>query len=548
MELTVGQVSGIIAVGVVVVRFLFPNLVVFLFLGTLTERNDSTRANAISCTVSISVVVFRCLGLAGTLLISIAAVVTPLGLYEAVVPDPRPQMQPFHHAVDYGIFGQGTPPRNESLPWTRNCYDGSYTRRVPVTCSDLTRELPPRLREALVDVSVPDETIALFSSGLSADSSTISSIGDIQWRSWTLLRYRHPRVPDLEYTRFNISYPAGLAQEVGVLALTNKYELIEGLVVDTKDGGIGFRNHSVPPLTPHWSTWAEDLLFVQPVTACVDTNLTLEYTVPQEDITTSLGSATEITLVDRGGFVNLDHTAPEWDRSKMQSRHEDIWARAYQAAWYNNIYAMKMLNVSKIHVTDDPNDPIHIMGMNSTLGQRFSIGPDSACSGLEYPRYISIERYGCFLWRNLEDPIEDWSRDPPAQIKFNCDLDGWYNPGMGKLDHIGVYCGLVLGAARPLDGPDEAADSEDNLIVLPGSKWVKPIYTCTTAAEARIKTVIFAFNTTDDLSGLTVRKIANKEYADEQDKPLWGVENFQHLSPAERPRFPRGRQQGSQPS
>jgi hypothetical protein len=54
MDLTVGQVSGIIAVGVVVVRTLFPNLLALLFLGTLREHNGSARANAISWWVNLS--------------------------------------------------------------------------------------------------------------------------------------------------------------------------------------------------------------------------------------------------------------------------------------------------------------------------------------------------------------------------------------------------------------------------------------------------------------------------------------------------------------
>jgi hypothetical protein len=178
-----------------------------------------------------------------------------------------------------------------------------------------------------VDFSIPDETISLFNSGLSAGSNTISSIGDIQWRSWSWEQVNNRTEPSPDYHRFNKPYPVGVAQQIGIMAMNDKYEVIEGLVVDTKDGGIGFRNHSVPPLSPYGSTWAEDLLFVQPVTACVDTNLTLEYTVPLED-NIGLQPATEITLVDRGGFVNLDHTVPRWDWTKAQSRPEDLWTRA----------------------------------------------------------------------------------------------------------------------------------------------------------------------------------------------------------------------------
>ncbi|KAL4874384.1 hypothetical protein BJY04DRAFT_212127 [Aspergillus karnatakaensis] len=454
MEITVGQVSGIITVGVLVVRFLFPNLLIFLFLGTLPEHGNTARANAVSWSsngrflhsspwptilssdtaaftgASTSIVAFRCVGLAGALLISIAAIVRPLGLYEAVVADHRPAFPLF-----------------------------------PVTCPDLTR--PDPHSEDTADNSMPEETMSIFDSGLSAASNTISSITDIQWRSWTWLKYEHadaPREP----------FPAGVTQQIGVLALNDGYDLVEGLVVDTKDGGIGLRNHSAPPLTLYGSTWSEDLLFVQPVTVCVDTNLTIEYTVPQEYFIGGKNAVSQITLVDRGGFVNLNQTVPEWDCSMAQMRPEDLRMRAHQAAYFNNVYAMKILNVSDTIVTGNISDPLHIKGMNSTLGQRFLIGDESECYGLRNPS-------------------------------------------------------LVFGVARPLDDTEGANYGKDGTIVLPGSTWSKPIYSCTTAAEARIKTVTFAFNITDNLSGLTVKGIMNKQYATEDDKPLWGVENFPDL-------------------
>jgi hypothetical protein len=54
MDLTVGHVSSIIAVGVVVVRTLSPSLLALLFLGALREHNGSARANAISWWVNLS--------------------------------------------------------------------------------------------------------------------------------------------------------------------------------------------------------------------------------------------------------------------------------------------------------------------------------------------------------------------------------------------------------------------------------------------------------------------------------------------------------------
>jgi hypothetical protein len=52
------------------------------------------------------------------------------------------------------------------------------------------------------------------------------------------------------------------------------------------------------------------------------------------------------------------------------------------------------------------------------------------------------------------------------------------------------------------------------------------MYSCITVTKAVIKTVTFRFNGTDDLSGLTITDIHDKEYPSEESKPLWGVENL----------------------
>lgn len=51
------------------------------------------------------------------------------------------------------------------------------------------------------------------------------------------------------------------------------------------------------------------------------------------------------------------------------------------------------------------------------------------------------------------------------------------------------------------------------------------MYSCISATKAVLKTVHFRFNETDDLSGVSVTGIADKEYPDESSKPLWGVEH-----------------------
>jgi hypothetical protein len=127
------------------------------------------------------------------------------------------------------------------------------------------------------------------------------------------------------------------------LILNNAFQPVEGLIVDTVNGGIGFRNHIFPPGFQHGVTWTEDLLFIEPETVCVDTNLTLNFTIATTPNTSTI--ITNLVLTDRGGFANLHHTIPEFNISDPQ-RNPDLFGRAYTAAWLNNFYTALYYNVT----------------------------------------------------------------------------------------------------------------------------------------------------------------------------------------------------------
>lgn len=94
-------------------------------------------------------------------------------------------------------------------------------------------------------------------------------------------------------------------------------------------------------------------------------------------------------------------------------------------------------------------------------------------------------------------------------------------PGdLANINSIVARCGLFYGA------PQRVSDGESSIFE-PGSQWTVPMYSCITVTRAVIKTVTFRFNGTDNLTGLTILDIRNKEYPNEESKPLWGVENLQ---------------------
>ncbi|KAI9374120.1 hypothetical protein BJX61DRAFT_532594 [Aspergillus egyptiacus] len=420
------QVSGVIAAGAVVVNLLLPTLFAFLFIGTLREHNNAATTSAVSWSsisrllhssywpallgsdsaalngVPFRVLFFQYAGILSTMLVSLAAVVTPLGL------------------------------------------------------------------------SIPQETVDLFSSGLSATSNSISSIFDIQWRTWS-------------WTRLSANSDSNVS-----LPIHHSYN----------------KRYPIRVLTTYGSTWSEDILFIQPVLSCIDTNLTLDYRIRRKV----------------GGFSQLSPTYPVWDIAHVQTNPQ-LWDRAYQAAWLSNVFGMSKFNAGNVTVGSDPYQPLILRGKDSVPGRVFPIedGNDMGCYfECDNPGTITSNRSGCYAKTYNSGLPEHGSLEAGAlMIKSLCEAHE-FESSRGNMGNIATYCGLILGAAQKADGVED-----DNLpFPSPGTAWSRPMYSRAMAAEAIIKTVIFSFNKTNDLSGLSILDITDKNYPSEAEKPLWGVENL----------------------
>lgn len=240
------------------------------------------------------------------------------------------------------------------------------------------------------NITIPQVLTDIYSSGTN-DNTTISSFFDIQWR-----RYRLTRDQSYEHINNESAYLVSSFRDLQTLALNNAIEPVEGLVVDTVSGGIGLRNHTVPRGFQHGVTWREDLLFLEPETVCVDTNLTVDFTVA---LTPNAGFGTEGTIVDqiwltdRGGFVNINHTFPLFDTSDTQS-NADLLGRAYKAAWLNNVNTMLYFNV-----TTDNNATLGLKAfsyLNSTIDKTFTLPLQS--DGLSDPTFLKMtSSFGDYL-------------------------------------------------------------------------------------------------------------------------------------------------------
>lgn len=320
-------------------------------------------------------------------LCAIAGVITPVGLYNELEPSDH-EIAPFAYVQDTSPFGRATSPRS-SLPFSRVCSQlhGPFLQG-PAPCpysgntvildfdgSSYTFEYPYGY-----NTTVPQIVRDIYSSGTQNEKTTVSNYFDIQWRQYNLGHQSY-----LDNGSFYLV--ADYRSVTSLILDNNAITPVEGLVVDMQTPGIGFRNHTLPTGLQNGATWTEDLLFVEPQSSCVNLNLTLDYTIgPNSSVPLS-----ELYLVDRGGFFALNHTYPVYDHANAQNDPE-LQARAYQAAYLNNVWSMAYLNVT------NPNGlPAGEQGfsyLNSSYGKKFPLPTNSLQS---YNELSISSTFGSYL-------------------------------------------------------------------------------------------------------------------------------------------------------
>jgi hypothetical protein len=261
-------------------------------------------------------------------------------------------------------------------------------------------------------MGIPQVVKDVYDSGVD-NKTTISNYFDIQWR----------RYLTTSSDTFNngTTYLVGSFRNMDSLILNNATEPVEGLIVDTQKGGIGFRNHTVPPSFQHGVTWEEDILFIEPESVCVDTNLTIDFSVSISPNYSSL--FTDVVLTDRGGFININHTYPEPNLTNPQI-NQDLWGRAYKAAWLNNVYTALYYNV-----TSDRNASMgtHAFDyLDSALGKTFplsqvqsgvgSVSYDSLVITQAFGDYLQLDGIGAGSIGNTSDPASSGGPSNPFHV------------------------------------------------------------------------------------------------------------------------------------
>jgi hypothetical protein len=310
--------------------------------------------------VRVSVKFLTWTGTVALFLLTLAGIITPLGLSDAVKPGATGVAQ-FKYVKDEGPWGQSTPPRPD-FKFSRLCgaflfmnCPGSYAGFRTISNSSGAYQIPD-FDDATINSTLPSNLTEMFSSATSGEGSTISGLFDIQYRL-----YEGVREDNVDHGR---TFIQGSFRGVERLVLRNSTDAVEGLVVDTRTGGIGFRNHTVPADLAFGGTWSEDLTWIEPITECVDTNLTFEFNTGDSPYNISVPTY----LVDNGGFANLAKKYP-YQGNWNDTQNPDLRARAYKGAWISNALSAIWLNVTY---------PGRLEDMNSSIGQKYLISERSS--------------------------------------------------------------------------------------------------------------------------------------------------------------------------
>lgn len=286
-------------------------------------------------------------------IVTIASIVTPLGLYDAIEPSNKPTVEPFNYLHDNSPFGYGTPPRSQA-PFSRVCGTDYACPGQQLNKSCHTQGLTEVCTNVSYSPLVPSDIRNLFNQGGQQISPTVAGLFDIQWRSysnWSSGGFSTlPWFQRQEY------------RELSNLVLNNKIEVVEGLVVDMITGGIGFRNHTAPGTSTYGRTWMEDILFIEPETQCVDLNISVDFRIISSGTTAQSGYQ-DIYITDRGGLSNLSRLPPEFPDIPNGQGDLHLTQRANAAAWYNNFLTLAFYNAT------GP-DPVNITRNDIKPGQQ----------------------------------------------------------------------------------------------------------------------------------------------------------------------------------
>jgi hypothetical protein len=120
------------------------------------------------------------------------------------------------------------------------------------------------------------------------------------------------------------------------LILHDNIFAISGSIVNL---GIGLWNNMMPTLQ-HSGAWSHEMLWLEPVTSCVNTNLMIDYVFPNNAKPTQIYN---YNLTNQGNLVNFTTKYPTFSGD---GQHINVYAHAYKAAVLSNFNLMLFFNMT----------------------------------------------------------------------------------------------------------------------------------------------------------------------------------------------------------
>ncbi|KIJ43337.1 hypothetical protein M422DRAFT_170141, partial [Sphaerobolus stellatus SS14] len=253
------------------------------------------------------------------------------------------------------------------------------------------------------------------------------------------------------------------------LILREDIFVVDGLIVDMGETpGLGLLNHTIPDHIPNGATWSQDVLWLEPVTSCVNTNLTIDYTLDNINFV-----RVPFNLTDRGGFVNLtkEYPSPEHNGQKP-----NLYQHAYTGVVLSNLAAMLTFN--------------NMTRNESFTGKTFSLQN----SDIDYIVPGKVTNFNLVPYLRNATAFNEVVMD---SVDSNLFCRGFGGADLASITNISVQCGLFLGPPRRTDGGDPRVPAEN-------STWTQSLHGCATASRASIQRVQFFLNETRDFSGIRV--------------------------------------------
>jgi hypothetical protein len=304
----------------------------------------------------------------------------------------------------------------------------------------------------------------------------------------------------MQYRRFFSSPTEQANTSFGIWATSESLFLrdgafvVDGLVVDMSPDhpGIGFWNQSMPD-TAHGSTWSQDILWLEPMTTCVNTNLTVDYA-----LSGGFGiNVDSFNITDRGGIYQITNAIPP---ITGLGQDIDLYEHAYRGAVESNAETMIFLNVTRESSFD---------GRTFTF-QNSSFIPIGALSTTVVGTAAALP---LSYLNGTVDPI----------VVIQCQGVNVTSPA--DISSVQVVCGAFLGPPLRTDGGDGRSFDE-------GSQWRQQIHVCASTTRASIQTVTFSTNGTTGLDDIQITHQPTTQsvfWAVEQTnmtiqdaEPLWG--------------------------